>query len=176
MKFKFDYWVPFCFASRDEVLVCLDMLATELCSFGMFDSMLYLDKMPNGKSARKCTDEEIRDQIDYYTDVARYFGHPTHPENDCFEEDELPLLSVNCPHCGDNFMFDELEDIPKEDFVCHTCQKTLIHYYGQSVPETHRGVEKKMDRIKAIFDKMCEEYYVPPKEEEEDSEDSADDK
>lgn len=81
--------------------------------FGSCDSYTYADILPNGKKISECTREELSEMVDAHSDVYK----------------TRPVLELNCPHCGLTTWFNEIEDIPEENFICPCCGK-LTYSHG----------------------------------------------
>lgn len=156
MKLVTETYIPFVFKDRDELLVELPKLATDLCGFGMYDSFPFCDVMPNGKKLNNCSDEEIIEMIHWQCDPVRFFSEHTHPENDCY--DEYPAFSIDCPSCGWSLQFNNLSDIPATGKDCPCCGVPLLKFIPELDDlEIQTDYDSKIDRLKEIFTKIIQE-------------------
>ena len=146
-----NYYIPLVFKSKLSLVHHLTVMKQYMKVFGSCDSYTYFDILPNGKKMSECTREELLEIVDAHTDVLRFFNGKTHIENDVYKKQ--PVLEVVCPHCGLVTWFNEIEDIPEENFVCPCCEKVSIYYGGEEL-EDQKDFDKNMKIVKGIIKEL----------------------
>ena len=151
---KLDYYIPLVFKNRLSLVHHLTVMKQYMKVFGSCDSFTYVDILPNGKKLSECSREELKDMVDAHTDVYRFFREKTHIENDVYKK--IPVLELICPHCGLVTWFDEIDEIPEENFVCQCCDKISIYYSGKNFKELE-NFNENMKVIKRVIKELAKE-------------------
>ena len=151
-----DYYIPLVFRSKLSLVHHLTVMQQYMKVFGSCDSYTYVDILPNGKKISECTREELLEMVDAHSDVVRFFNGKTHIENDVYKT--RPVLELNCPHCGLTTWFNEIEDIPEENFICPCCGKVSI-YYDTTDYENQKDFDKNMSIIKGVIKELTTKHF-----------------
>ena len=88
----------------------------------MLDSLRFNDILPDGKKIHNLTDADY-DKMEAELEERSL---ETHPDNDT-EVDEQ-FFGLNCPNCGNHYVFNNPNEIPEKDFNCGLCDRVLIDY------------------------------------------------
>jgi len=130
------YWIPIVIRNKDYLLGFINAyhFISDLHIIDINDMEIALssdrfnDVLINGTRIQSLTRQQLKQTI-----KKLYFDTPkeNHPEN---KENILNdyYLTINCVNCGMFYAFKNENEVPENDFVCSTCDRTLISYINES--------------------------------------------
>jgi len=134
------YYVPVAVKSRDYLVGFLDALdalsIVVQIDFEALSSQRFNDYLPNNQKRRDLTDEEIIEILNEFDESrsVKEVGLDKTVDLEGEEEEDYNYFEINCS-CGNYHSFQTSEEIPKTDFKCGICGKTLIEYLGKDDDE-----------------------------------------
>lgn len=134
------YYVPVAVKSRDYLVGFLDALdalsIVVQVDFEALSSQRFNDYLPNNQRRRDLTDEQIVEVLNEYEEgrCVKEVGVEKKVDIDGEEDEDYNYFEINCS-CGNYHSFQSSEEIPKSDFKCEICGKTLIEYLGKDDDE-----------------------------------------
>ena len=115
--------------SKDIVNDVMDAMDIDIdvCPIDVIlDSTRFNDILENNKRESEMTKEELDEYIESIIEGVTAKLQCETKENDIYKH----ILRVECS-CGFGYYsWDNIEDIPDENFICKNCGKILIHYTG----------------------------------------------
>lgn len=88
------------------------------------NSLRFNDILPDGKKIHELTKKDY-DEME--KEIQEKLADK-HPDNNVKVEEHF--LAISCPNCGNNYVFNDPDEIPEETFFCGLCERVLIDYTG----------------------------------------------
>ena len=88
------------------------------------NSLRFNDILPNGKTIHSLTKADY-DEMEKEVQEKQ---NDNHPDNQVKVEEQFFI--INCPNCGNPYVFKSPDEIPEETFFCGLCERVLIDYTG----------------------------------------------
>lgn len=155
------YWIPVVVKHKDYLMGYIDSfrVLSTLYDIPLNDlnktlsSDRFNDILQDGSRVRDLSKEQLKEKM---KSIILQPSREEHIENDTsLYEDNL--LTIDCPHCGMFYSYEETEDIPDKTTKCVTCGKIILLY--TDIDDSEIVYEGKPDMIEEVVKDIHNDFF-----------------